>query len=154
MTYIVSFYPDGHLLPDNIQDLDHSPLYMAVACWGLRCNKILTTEVVSREFRITQQRARDALHYIRHEARDRITTECIVMTVPGLRRTITCKGLRVLGVNISALDAIRERPRAAPDKGKHLQRLASQTTPLHQLRRWMVSRRTGEPVPGSLLEGV
>jgi hypothetical protein len=133
-----------------------SPLYLAVATWGLRSRTILTTEVVSREFRITQQRARDVLHYLRHEARSRLTFENVTVTVPGLRRAVVFRGMRVLHVE-DTLATRSRHPAVSPDADiSHpvvLTPAKAPVTPLRRLRRWMVSRRPGEPVPVWLTPG-
>lgn len=153
MTQIFTVYTDGYMLPDVVRDLGACPLYLAVAFWGQRCHNVLTTELVSREFRITQQRARDALHYIRHEACGRIDYENVTMSVPGLRRSSVYKGLRILKVS-DAPAGERRMPAKLPQNSSIARPLSAKNkkhTPLNQLRQWMAIRRLGETVPESLL---
>ncbi|ELH6567415.1 CaiF/GrlA family transcriptional regulator, partial [Escherichia coli] len=78
-------------IPDNIKDLKGYPLYILVAHWGLRLNKIITTVDVSRVFMLTQQQARDVLHYIYHDARKSIACEKRVLINAQNRRIVAIK---------------------------------------------------------------
>ncbi|MCU6388830.1 hypothetical protein KW818_06800 [Enterobacter quasiroggenkampii] len=143
--------PGGHTLPDAVSDLTDYPLYLAVAIWGLRTATILSTAVVSREFHITQQRARDALHYIRHEARSRVSAEDVPLAIPGLNRVSLYKGLRVSAVSAYEPPAAPHPSRKADSRARPCTR--QKLTPAQRLRQWMVSRRPGLPVPDALLTG-
>lgn len=139
-------------LPPGMEDLRGYPLYLLIAAWGLRQRQILTTTRVSRRFYITQSQARDALHYIRHEARQRVSSE----SVPVRDGTHPfCKGLHILSVDLSGGPLVRKkRPVDVTTPKPHTPRMPRQTLEKEaerRLRRWMVSRRPGEPVPSVLL---
>ncbi|HFP4037291.1 TPA: CaiF/GrlA family transcriptional regulator [Escherichia coli] len=135
-------------IPDNIKDLKGYPLYILVAHWGLRLNKIITTVDVSRVFMLTQQQARDVLHYIYHDARKSIACEKRVL--------INAQNRRIVAIKITAIsDEIYQTPKKeikyhSTDNAQALRKQESlpkqplQLDTLTTLRRWMCSRRPGE----------
>lgn len=143
------------VLPEEVRDLSGYPLYLLIAAWGFRMQQVLTSSVVSRVFLITQGQARDALHYIRYEGRQRVSSESVPIC-DGINPF--CKALRILSVEVSEIPeggwrrtvnmtvANPIRPARIPD------RTAAQEAQ-RRLRQWMVSRRPGERVPSSLLVG-
>ena len=93
-------------LPPGMADMTEAPLYLAVAVWGLRLERVITIDDISRNFCITQRQASDVLHYITHEGTTRVKFErrVIIRDVRG-RRT----GLRIRAVTMPEPDEIRPR---------------------------------------------
>lgn len=142
-------------LPAGLEDMRGNPFYVLIAVWGLRKGQILTTTLVSRTFLITQNQARDALHYIRHDGASSVCSESVPIiegkSPPG-------KGVRILAVNLSEkLPVPHKRPTeekiALNSVSTRLPRQTPEVNSLRRLRRWMVSRRCGELAPQELLSG-
>ncbi|MBC6501825.1 CaiF/GrlA family transcriptional regulator [Citrobacter freundii] len=145
----------AYCLPAQMQTMEDLPLYLIVACWGLREKCVLSTDLVSQVFFISPARARDTLHYIRHEGRERVVSETLDLTD---RRHPFCKGLRIVAVSLSGIAGMRKRKKSTADKARVVagpggSRSENRYELYCQLRQWMVSRRPGEPVPGRLLPG-
>jgi hypothetical protein len=132
--------------------MQSQPLYIIVAFWGMRTGRLLTVELVSREFHIPQRTAKDILYYIEHEGRNHICSRRFIQNEPttGRRRV-----LRILDVqdpqDIPAssgakLDFLSET--VAPAARLPLRPL----TKFQQLRQWMLSRKQNEQAPLELLE--
>lgn len=81
--------------PECVQDIQSQPLYIIVAFWGMRTGRLLTTEVVSREFHIPQRTAKDILYYIELEGRNHIRSRRFIQNEPTTGRR---RALRILDV--------------------------------------------------------
>ncbi|NHB93681.1 CaiF/GrlA family transcriptional regulator [Photorhabdus cinerea] len=62
-------------LPACLSHLNDTPLYMAVAYWGLLKGRGFTKREISQVFRVTERRATDVMNYIYNERRDVIACE-------------------------------------------------------------------------------
>ncbi|MER2471600.1 CaiF/GrlA family transcriptional regulator [Photorhabdus laumondii] len=62
-------------LPACLSHLKDTPLYMAVAYWGLLKGSGFTKSEISQVFRVTERRATDVMNYIYNERRDVIACE-------------------------------------------------------------------------------
>ncbi|MCO5784615.1 hypothetical protein [Citrobacter meridianamericanus] len=133
------------LLPEGTEDLAGYPLYFVVACWGLRCDIMLTSAGVSRIFGIEQSKARDVLHYIRHEGRTRIVSEEVLYRDVRKR---ACRGVHIVSVDLSEGIPGKEIPLV------EVEALPLKAGDINLLRQWMVSRRCGDQVPVELLTNV
>ncbi|ENY0943349.1 CaiF/GrlA family transcriptional regulator [Salmonella enterica] len=144
----------GWSLPDGMADLSGAPLYVTVAVWGLRLKRFITTDDVARNFCITQQQARDVLHYIGHEGARWVESERRVIIRDARGRQT---GLLIRAVTMPEPADIRPRrrhpqipPRSEmPPSGQTP--VADRHAQIKTLRAWMVNRRPGEPVPEDLL---
>ncbi|EAW1657815.1 CaiF/GrlA family transcriptional regulator [Salmonella enterica] len=144
----------GWSLPDGMADLSGAPLYVTVAVWGLRLKRFITTDDVARNFCITQQQARDVLHYIGHEGARWVESERRVIIRDARGRQT---GLLIRAVTMPEPADIRPR-RRHPQIPPRSEMSPSGQTPvadrhaqIKTLRAWMVNRRPGEPVPEDLL---
>ncbi|HHZ8738776.1 TPA: CaiF/GrlA family transcriptional regulator [Escherichia coli] len=81
--------------PDCVQDMQAQSLYIIVAFWGMRTGRLLTVEIVSREFCIPQRTAKDILYYIEHEGRNHICSRRFIQNEPTTGRR---RALRILDV--------------------------------------------------------
>ncbi|ECL8479771.1 CaiF/GrlA family transcriptional regulator [Salmonella enterica subsp. enterica] len=142
---------DGWSLPQGMADMVEAPLYLAVAVWGLRQERIITMEDICRGFCITRRRAGDILHYIAHEGQRWVTSERhVIIRDNRWRRT----GLRILAVTLPDMDKCypyRRKPVQQPVEKKQTWREERRQTRIKALRIWMVQRRPGEVVPATLL---
>ncbi|ENJ9364392.1 CaiF/GrlA family transcriptional regulator [Salmonella enterica] len=142
---------DGWIPPPGMADMAEAPLYLAVAVWGLRQARIITTEDVCRNFCITGRRAVDILHYIAHEGRRWVTSERhVIIRDDRWRRT----GLRILAVTLPDRDEYyprRRKPVLRSVEKQQTGREERRQTRIKALRIWMVQRRPGEEVPAALL---
>lgn len=138
--------------PECVQDLQAQPLYIIVAFWGMRTGRLLTVELVSREFHIPQRTAKDILHYIDHEGRNHIRSIRFIQNEPTTGRR---RALRILDVqdpqDIPAssgtkLDFLSKA--VAPAARQPL----SPLTKFQKLRQWMLSRKQHEQAPLELTE--
>ncbi|MBV4602676.1 CaiF/GrlA family transcriptional regulator [Escherichia coli] len=86
-----------HRIPAGVSVLVEQPLYIIVATWAMRTNTLLTTEEVSREFLLTQQRATDIIHYIHNEGFKHITSERITLIKNTPKRT-RYRALKIINV--------------------------------------------------------
>ena len=138
--------------PECVQDMQSQPLYIIVAFWGMRTGRLLTVELVSREFHIPQRTAKDILYYIEHEGRNHIRSRRFIQNEPTTGRR---RALRILDVedpqDIPAssgvkLDFLSEA--VAPAARQPLRPL----TKFQQLRQWMLSRKQNEQPPQGLIE--
>lgn len=140
------------ILPPEVIDLAGYPLYLVIATWGLRSQCTLTTALVSRAFLITQNQARDALHYIRNEGRTRIRCEFVPVRIDPHP---FCRGIRIHSVDLQNIPDNSKRRRVDATAQRSLSTRYPQQTggqeKLRNLRQWMISRRMGEPVPYLLL---
>lgn len=138
-------------LPPGLEDLCDFPLYIQIACWGLRQNRLLTTALVSRVFFITQSQARDALHYMQHEGKRYVSSK----SVPVIRHIQPlCKGIRVLSVDLSQGPVTGKQSRANVTLPKTIItrpfRQSEEEANLRRLRQWMITRRAGDRMPADL----
>ncbi|EBI9056981.1 hypothetical protein DK526_23735 [Salmonella enterica] len=147
---------EGWSLPPGMGDMVDAPLYLAVAVWGLRQERIVTTEEICRNFCVSQRRAGDILHYIAHEGRRWVTSERRVIIRNGRgRRT----GLRIRAVTLPDMNECRpyrRKPVRSPHKateGRAITERERRLTRIKALRIWMTQRRPGEAVPEILLMG-
>ncbi|OCQ54167.1 DNA-binding transcriptional activator CaiF [Photorhabdus australis subsp. thailandensis] len=62
-------------LPVCLSHLNDTPLYMAVAYWGLLKGRAFTKSEISQVFRVSESRAKDVMNYIYNERRDVISCE-------------------------------------------------------------------------------
>ncbi|EYU15379.1 MULTISPECIES: CaiF/GrlA family transcriptional regulator [Photorhabdus] len=62
-------------LPVCLSHLNDTPLYMAVAYWGLLKGRGFTKSEISQVFRVSERRARDVMNYIYNERSDVISCE-------------------------------------------------------------------------------
>ena len=137
--------------PECVQDIQAKPLYIIVAFWGMRTGRLLTMEVVSREFHIPQRTAKDILYYIEHEGRNHICSRRFIQNEPTTGRR---RALRILDVQDpkeitssgAKLDFLSEA--VAPAARQPLRPL----TKFQQLRQWMLSRKQNEQAPLELTE--
>ena len=137
--------------PECVQDLQAQPLYIIVAFWGMRTGRLLTMEVVSREFHIPQRTAKDILYYIEHEGRNHICSRRFIQNEPTTGRR---RALRILDVQDpqeitssgAKLDCLSEA--VAPAARQPLRPL----TKFQKLRQWMLSRKQNERAPLELTE--
>ncbi|TKU63908.1 CaiF/GrlA family transcriptional regulator [Citrobacter sp. wls713] len=138
--------------PECVRDMQSQPLYIIVAFWGMRTGRLLTMEVVSREFHIPQRVAKDILHYIEHEGRNHICSRRFIQNEPTTGRRCA---LRILDVQDpqeipassgAKLDLLSEA--AAPAVKQQLRPV----TKFQQLRQWMLSRKQNEQPPQGLIE--
>ncbi|EOI1351369.1 CaiF/GrlA family transcriptional regulator [Citrobacter amalonaticus] len=137
--------------PEIVQDLRRQPLYIIVAFWGMRTETLLTKELVSRVFFISQKTAEEVLRYIEHESQNHIRSRRYIQKerVTGRRRT-----LRILDVQFPpeiserAKRMLDYQPVTAPSAVcRNMKPLAK----FEQLRQWMLFRKRGEQVPVDLL---
>lgn len=138
--------------PECVRDMQSQPLYIIVAFWGMRTGRLLTMEVVSREFHIPQRAAKDILHYIEHEGRNHICSRRFIQNEPTTGRRCA---LRILDV---------QDPQEMPaSSGAKLDFLSETVVPavkqqlrpvtkFQQLRQWMLSRKQNEQPPQELIE--
>ena len=138
--------------PECVQDLQAQPLYIIVAFWGMRTGRLLTVELVSREFHIPQRTAKDILHYIEHEGRNHICSRRFIQNEPTTGRR---RALRILDV---------QEPQKIPaSPGAKLDFLSEPVAPVakqpfrpltkfQKLRQWMLSRKQNEQAPPELTE--
>ena len=138
--------------PECVQDMQAQPLYIIVAFWGMRTGRLLTAELVSREFHIPQRTAKDILHYIAHEGRNHIRSRRFIQNEPTTGRR---RALRILHIQDpqeipassgAKLDYLSEP--VAPAARQPLRPL----TKLQKLRQWMLSRKWNEQAPPELTE--
>ncbi|EDU8805681.1 CaiF/GrlA family transcriptional regulator [Salmonella enterica subsp. enterica] len=142
---------EGWSLPPGMSDMEDAPLYLAVAVWGMRLDRLVTSEDICRHFCVTQRRASDVLHYIVHEGSRWVTCERRVVIRDGRGRRL---GLRIRDVTWPDPEKIRSRRRkvipplraALNDREK-----TGKEARIKVLRMWMVKRRPGESVPQELL---
>lgn len=133
-------------LPPGMEDLCGYPLYLRIAAWGLRQRNILTADLVSGVFYITQSQARDVLHYIHHESELWGCSDSVPVRdgMPPF-----CKGLRILSVELSEGPVVGKNSPVNVAMPKPLiSGVPSQTVEkevLRCLRRWMVSHRPTVP---------
>ncbi len=148
---VVTIVRDGfrHTLPSLVAELSDQPLYIAVAMWGKLSGTLLTTEIVSRTFSLTQGRARDVIHYIAHEGRKYVTSERLILYVDGSvnprRRALKIR--HVEKIPPGTLRATRPRNRiVARSRADRIPPGNSAVCPtqLQLLRRWMCQRRVGD----------
>ncbi|EBZ0800698.1 CaiF/GrlA family transcriptional regulator [Salmonella enterica subsp. enterica] len=135
---------DKWICPDEIAHLGIMTLYQAVACWALYLDRPISVLDVCQAFAIRGRRASDVLHYITHNAR-----YVVAENLPprrGQRRMV-----RVLSVAFP-LEPCRQKATAEKvAKSLPVSRKkdnASEHEATLVLRRWFVSRRRGEKVPG------
>lgn len=138
--------------PECVQDLQAQPLYIIVAFWGMRTGRLLTVELVSREFHIPQRTAKDILHYIDHEGRNHIRSIRFIQNEPTTGRR---RALRILDVqdpqDIPASSGAKQdflSKAVAPAARQPLRPL----TKFQKLRQWMLSRKQHEQAPLELTE--
>ncbi|EPQ0972546.1 CaiF/GrlA family transcriptional regulator [Citrobacter farmeri] len=140
--------------PEIVQDLRHQPLYIIVAFWGMRTEILLTKELVSRAFHISQKTAEAVLHYIDHEGRNHIRSRRYIQKV---RITGRRRALRILDVQFPPEMSERSKnildfhPEAAPSA---VFRIRRPLTKYEQLRQWVLFRKRGEVVPADLLSDI
>ncbi|MEB7742579.1 CaiF/GrlA family transcriptional regulator [Escherichia coli] len=134
-------------IPTAVSDLNEQPLYIIVASWAFRVNKLLTTEAITREFLLTQRRATDIMHYIVHEGARYIKSEQITL-IKEKPQKIRYRALKIISITLPSLQPKVNTNRrlvydsTAPktsvtDKNIHMNYHKS-------LRRWMCIRKTGE----------
>lgn len=137
--------------PECVQDMQSQPLYIIVAFWGMRTGRLLTVELVSREFHVPQRTAKDILYYIEHEGRNHICSRRFIQNEPTTGRR---RALRILDVQDpqeitssgAKLDFLLEA--VAPAARQPLRPL----TKFQKLRQWMLSRKQNERAPLELTE--
>lgn len=138
--------------PECVQDIRAKPLYIIVAFWGMRTDRLLTVELVSREFHVPQRTAKDILYYIEHEGRNHICSRRFIQNEPTTGRR---RALRILDVQDpqeipassgAKLDFLSEA--VAPAARQPLRPL----TKFQKLRQWMLSRKQNEQAPLELTE--
>lgn len=136
---------DEWVCPDEITHLGITVLYQAVACWALYLGRPVSVTDVCHAFAIQERRASDVLHYITHNAR--YVGAVNLPPSHGRKRMV-----RVLSV-ASPLDSCRQKdPTGKVAKPRPVSRKkgnARECEATLALRRWFVSRRRGEKVPGS-----
>lgn len=133
------------LVPECVVDLKDYPLYIIVAYWGLRTDKMLTTKDVSREFFITQQQSSDVLHYIYREAHKHITANKKTLFNEQKRKI---SAYRIIDIDSNILltpkneiaYTCKDNIPTAPQKSTRSEIQDN----FAKLRRWMCSRKVGE----------
>lgn len=141
-----------HIYPKCVKDLQSYPLYIAVALWGMRTNNLLTTDVVSREFMITQRTASDIIHYIEYKGCRYIKSIRYTQQVTGCYRR---RSLRITHVKLPPLNlmnnkrSFNKQDEVVHHKNKNTKPITK--TNVQQLRQWMVSRKVGDKVPNYLI---
>ncbi|HAF4902765.1 TPA: CaiF/GrlA family transcriptional regulator [Salmonella enterica] len=137
--------PDEWVCPDEIAHLGITVLYRAVACWALCLGRPVSVTDVCHAFAIQERRASDVLHYITHNAQ---YVEAVSYPPSHGRRRM----VRVLSV-VSPLDSCRQKDPAGkvakPLLVSRMKGNARECEATLELRRWFVSRRKGEKIPGS-----
>lgn len=119
-----------YYLPVSVRHLsEDTPLYRAVAWWGLTLGRAFSREDVSRAFRIEPRRASGILNYLCHrETSNDITLECHRLPVAG-------HGL--LMVRILSVTESPPRPVPVPPVRTAAREKRSQE---RRLARWLLSR--------------
>lgn len=119
-----------YYLPVSIRHLDeNTPLYRAVAWWGLTLGRAFSREDVSRAFRIEPRRASGILNYLCHrETSNDIVLECHRLPTAGHGLLM----VRILSVTEPTPRPVPVPPVRAASREKHdRERL---------LARWLLSR--------------
>ncbi|WP_258143053.1 CaiF/GrlA family transcriptional regulator [Escherichia coli] len=134
-------------VPGNVCDLKSHPLYVIVAFWGMRTQRLLTSADVSRVFFISQQQARDVLHYICHEASGGIKSERILMFNEHKKKILALKIKDIsLGACVQQKYFCRNvMPAVVSELG--LKQGSIPDNNIIMLRRWMCTRKRNAPVP-------
>ncbi|HIG9582942.1 TPA: CaiF/GrlA family transcriptional regulator [Escherichia coli] len=135
-------------VPDNVCDLKSHPLYVIVALWGMRTQRLLTSADVSRVFFISQQQARDVLHYICHEASGCIKSKKVLMFNEHKKKILA---LKIKKVSLESCAQQKYFCRNIPTivSERKIRNITENNIIL--LRRWMCTRRRNSPVPLSFI---
>lgn len=127
-------------------------LCIIVAFWGMRTGRLLTVELISREFHIPQRTAKDILHCIEHEGRNHIRSRRFIQNEPttGRRRALRIRDVQdpqeIPASSGAKRDFLSEAVAPA------VRRPLRPVTKFQQLRQWMLSRKQNEEVPQELTE--
>ncbi|EBB7650892.1 CaiF/GrlA family transcriptional regulator [Salmonella enterica] len=135
--------PDEWTCPDEIAHLGITVLYRAVACWGLYLDRPVSVADVSQAFAIQERRASDVLHYITHTAQ----YVRAVNLPPGRGRKRMVRVLSVASPLVPCRQRVPTEEETKPLPASRKKDCAGESGTL-ALRRWFVSRRRGEKVPG------
>ncbi len=140
-------------IPYIVRDLNDLPLYIIVATWGMRTKQKMTTLSVSRAFFITQQQARDILHYIYNEGAGNIKSERLILFDAQKRKI---KAIVVHEIASSAYDnpVYIKRDYHSPSLSSARSEGEISESNMRKLRRWMCIRTPGDIPPESYLDGV
>lgn len=110
-------------------DVDVEPLYQRVARWGWSLGRPFSRDDVAKVFGISRKQAGDVISYIRHARSDVVKSQLTYTQRAGRARQRLLQILSEPHVNAGPANEPPE-PRTAP----------AQNEPLHNLRRWFISR--------------
>ncbi|HCB9839936.1 TPA: CaiF/GrlA family transcriptional regulator [Escherichia coli] len=145
-------------IPHIVSDLKALPLYIIVANWGMRTKQKLTTLSVSRAFFITQQQARDILHYICNEGAGHIKSERLTLFDAQKRKI---KAIMIHEIASSAYNchvyvkrdyhppSLSSSP-GSGNTGSPPGKISESN--ISKLRKWMCIRRAGDVPPEHYLD--
>ena len=136
--------------PECVQDMQAQPLYIIVAFWGMRTGRLLTMEVVTREFHVPQKTAKDILHYIDHEGRCHISSRRFIQNEPTTGRRCALRIMDVRDppeISASLKGKLDFLPEIVPPA---VNRPFRPLTKYQKLRQWMLSRKQYEQLPPEL----
>lgn len=137
------------MVPGSVCDLKSHPLYVIVAFWGMRTQRLLTSVDVSRAFFISQQQARDVLHYICHEASGCIKSERVFILNEHKKKILA---LKIKNVSLEACAQQKYFCRnIMPAIASERKTRSISENNIIVLRRWMCTRKRNEHVPSLLI---
>ncbi|MBS9438305.1 CaiF/GrlA family transcriptional regulator [Photorhabdus noenieputensis] len=122
-------------LPVCLSHLNDTPLYMAVAYWGLLKGRGFTKSEISQVFRVSERRARDVMNYIYNERRDVISCEKVFFREK--------HGSRRLMLIVTAV--VKPMPQRNPILVTKTVKSARSLTSsrIHHMRTWFLQRACG-----------
>ncbi|HAX4824317.1 TPA: CaiF/GrlA family transcriptional regulator [Escherichia coli] len=137
-------------IPDVVRDLVKLPLYLIVATWGLRTQQKLTSLVVSRTFFISQQRARDILHYIYNEGSAHIRSEKLIL-FDEQKRKVSAIFVHEISPEAYNKPIYVRSDNSSPSVPPSRAITQVNESNMRKLRRWMCTRKAGARPPEAYL---
>ncbi|HAX5205122.1 TPA: hypothetical protein JZG67_004843 [Escherichia coli] len=149
---------DGYRVPEGLSEFLELPLYMVVAIWGYKNNRLLTTKDVSRVFFLSHQQSSDVINYIYKEGKKHIKSQKMILFCTANGVKAKTRALKIL--NIAALSSQEElcklkvkpkpksqvklKPKQPSLKLSSCVLLQEKRENTKAIRQWMCSRRVGE----------
>lgn len=137
----------SYQIPESVSDISEQPLYILIASWGLRNKKILTTDIVAKNFFITQRRAMDIMHYIKNEGRKNVDFEKVIL-FHGVYGNIRVQALKIKSVVLLPPQKINKERYNDSFKLVEIEQKKNvfsvkTTDEFSMIKRWLISRKVG-----------
>lgn len=143
--------PKPYRTPPELQDEKYLnlPLYMLVAYWALLKGSPVTVKDVRLAFNISLRRASDLLEYITGQGAKAVQSELFLIPSPRGGKC-KCRALRIISING---EHVRFHSSTFTTNEETCQRVEDESDSseyINELRRWVVQRRAGDPIPKQL----